>query len=104
MKVLVDNGFVVSELSVAASSVTGMEAGIEQLTDGHLLAGIDAALDALNDDRLRLPTDRELLDLLLAALRVDARLPRLATPTRRPDRGERGSLERTPHLHHHLAG
>lgn len=51
-----------------------METGFEHLDDGQLLAVIDAALDALNDNRLRLPTDREQLDLLLASLRVGGRL------------------------------
>lgn len=51
-----------------------MEAGFEELSDGQLVAVIDAALDALSDDRLRLPTDRELLDQLRAGLVVDARL------------------------------
>ncbi len=51
-----------------------MEAGFERYTDGQLLAVIDAALDALNDDRLRLPGDREQLDLLLTSLRVSGRL------------------------------
>ena len=51
-----------------------MEAGFGELTDGQLVAVIDVALNALGDDRLRLPTDRELLDLLRAGLRVDARL------------------------------
>ena len=51
-----------------------MESGFEQLSDGQLLAVVDAALDALNDDRLRLPSDTEQLDLLLGSLRVGARL------------------------------
>ena len=51
-----------------------MESGFEHLGDGQLLAVVDAALDALNDDRLRLPTDREQLDLLLGSLKVGARL------------------------------
>lgn len=51
-----------------------MEAGFEQRTDSELLAVIDAALDALSDDRLRLPSDRERLDLALSSLRLGARL------------------------------
>jgi hypothetical protein len=51
-----------------------METGFEQHTDGELLAVIDAALNALNDDRLRLPTDTEQLSLLLTSLRVGGRL------------------------------
>ncbi len=51
-----------------------MEAGFEHRTDGELLAVIDAALDALADDRLRLPSDQERLHLALASLRLDARL------------------------------
>ncbi|MGC3993051.1 MAG: DUF222 domain-containing protein [Propionicimonas sp.] len=51
-----------------------MEAGFGQCTDGELLAVIGAALDALNDERLRLPTGREQLELLEASVRLDARL------------------------------
>lgn len=51
-----------------------MEAAFEQYTDGQLLATIGAALDALTDDRLRLPSDAEQLALLKAGLRLDARL------------------------------
>ena len=51
-----------------------MEAAFEQYTDGQLLATIGAALDALTDDRLRLASDAEQLELLKAALRLDARL------------------------------
>ena len=51
-----------------------MEAGFEHRTDSELLAVIGAALDALTDGRLRLPSDREQLDLALASLRLDARL------------------------------
>jgi len=51
-----------------------METGYEQLSDGELLATLDAVLDALTDDRFRCPTDREQLDTLVASLRVDARL------------------------------
>lgn len=64
----------VQEMSVATSSVAVMESGFDQLSDGQLLAVIGAALDALNDDRLRLPTDAEQMDLLLASLRIDGRL------------------------------
>ena len=59
---------------MATFSVIVMETGFDQYSDGQLLAIIDAALDALNDDRLRLPSDREQLDLLLAGLRVGGRL------------------------------
>ncbi len=48
--------------------------GFEQLTDGQLVATIDAVLDALTDDRLRLPSDADQLELLKASLRVDGRL------------------------------
>ncbi|HNV10556.1 MAG TPA: hypothetical protein PKN27_04400, partial [Propionibacteriaceae bacterium] len=51
-----------------------METRFEQLSDGQLLATLDAVLDALTDDRFRCPTDREQLDTLVASLRVDARL------------------------------
>ena len=51
-----------------------METRCEQLTDGQLLATLDAVLDALTDDRFRCPTDREHLDTLVASLRVNARL------------------------------
>jgi hypothetical protein len=44
------------------------------LADSELLAVIDAALDALLDDRVRLATEREQLALLATSLRVDARL------------------------------
>ncbi len=71
---LVDNGFGAREVSVATFSVGVMEAGFEQYADGELLAVIGAALDALCDGRLRLPTDAEQLGLALASLRLDARL------------------------------
>ncbi len=48
--------------------------GFEQFTDGQLLATIDAVMDALTDDRLRLPSDADQLELLKASLRVDGRL------------------------------
>ena len=51
-----------------------MDAGIQGFDDRQLVAVIDAALDALSDDRLRLASDAEQLDLLLAGLRVGARL------------------------------
>ena len=51
-----------------------MDAGFTHYTDGQLLATIGAALDALTDNRLRLPTDAEQLTLLREALRLDARL------------------------------
>ncbi len=49
-----------------------MDESFAELSDGQLLAVIGAALDALTDDRLRLPTDTEQLDQLKAALRLDA--------------------------------
>lgn len=52
----------------------GMDEVLAQFDDGQLLAGIDAAVDALTDDRLRLPSDRERLALLLASVRVVSRL------------------------------
>lgn len=51
-----------------------MDEALAQLDDGRLLAGIDAAVDVLTDDRLRLPTDRERLVLLLESVRVVSRL------------------------------
>jgi hypothetical protein len=51
-----------------------MEASFEGRTDGELLAAIGLVLDALTDDRLRLSTDREQLDLLETSVRVSARL------------------------------
>ena len=51
-----------------------MKEGFDELTDGQLLAIAGAALDALTDDRLRLPSDAEQLALLKDALRLDARL------------------------------
>lgn len=51
-----------------------MEEGFGSMADGELLAVLDHVLDALNDDRLRLPTGAEQLDLLARSLRVDARL------------------------------
>jgi len=51
-----------------------MDESFTELTDGQLLATIGAALDALTDDRLRLPSDAEQLAHLKAALRLDARL------------------------------
>jgi hypothetical protein len=51
-----------------------MDAGFEGFDDRQLVAVIDAALDALSDDRLRLASDAEQLGLLLAGLRVGARL------------------------------
>lgn len=51
-----------------------MKEGFDELTDGQLLAIAGAALDALTDDRLRLPSDAEQLTLLKDALRLDARL------------------------------
>ena len=51
-----------------------MDAGFANYSDGQLVATIGAALDALTDNRLRLPTDAEQLDLLREALQLDARL------------------------------
>lgn len=51
-----------------------MESGFEQLGDGQVLAALNAALDALTDDRLRLPSDAEQLELLQECIRVGARL------------------------------
>ena len=51
-----------------------MERDFGQCDDGQLLATIDACLDALTDDRLRLPTDAEQLELLQDAIRLGARL------------------------------
>ena len=51
-----------------------METGYEQLSDGQLLAVINAALDALSTRRYPFPTDREDLDVLGASLHVEARL------------------------------
>ncbi|MGC3995861.1 MAG: DUF222 domain-containing protein [Propionicimonas sp.] len=62
------------EMSVAVCSVVVMEMGFEQYADGDLVAVMNAALDALTDDRVRLAGDREQLDLLEAAVRLGARL------------------------------
>nr|WP_300144363.1 HNH endonuclease signature motif containing protein [Propionicimonas sp.] len=51
-----------------------MEMGLEGFTDGQLLAVIGAAVDALTDDRLRLPSEAEQLDLLENLVRLGARL------------------------------
>jgi hypothetical protein len=51
-----------------------MEREFGQFSDGQLLAAVDAVLDALSDDRLRLPTDGEQLALLQESIRVGARL------------------------------
>ncbi|MGC3995984.1 MAG: DUF222 domain-containing protein [Propionicimonas sp.] len=48
--------------------------GFGQCTDGELVAVLNAALDALTDDRLRLAGDREQLELLEAGVRLGARL------------------------------
>jgi hypothetical protein len=61
-------------MSEVTFSVLVVEAAFEQYSDGQLLAVIDAALAALTDERLRLPTDREQLELLLTSLRVGGRL------------------------------
>jgi hypothetical protein len=51
-----------------------METGFGQCDDGQLLAIIDTCLDALTDDRLRLPTDTQQLELLHDGIRLAARL------------------------------
>ncbi|MBN9104696.1 MAG: DUF222 domain-containing protein, partial [Propionibacteriaceae bacterium] len=51
-----------------------MEREFEQLTDREILASISSALDALTDDRLRLPTDAEQLSLLQDVIRLGGRL------------------------------
>lgn len=51
-----------------------MNEGFTELADGQLLAVIGAALDALTDDRLRLPSDADQLAQLREALHLDARL------------------------------
>jgi hypothetical protein len=51
-----------------------MEREFGQCDDGQLLAIIDECLDALTDDRLRLPTDAQQLERLQDAIRLGARL------------------------------
>ena len=51
-----------------------MGTGLAGLTGSELLAVMDAALDALGDGRLALESDADLLRLLVAGLRVEARL------------------------------
>lgn len=51
-----------------------MEHQFDDLDDGQLLAAMDAALDVLTADRLRLPGDKERMEVAAAALRVAARL------------------------------
>ncbi|NLT29683.1 MAG: DUF222 domain-containing protein [Propionibacterium sp.] len=52
-----------------------MEHQFEDFDDRRLLATIDAALDVLTDERrLRLPSERERMDVLAAALQVSGRL------------------------------
>jgi hypothetical protein len=51
-----------------------MEQEFGQCDDGQLLATIDACLDALTDDRLRLSTDAEQLGLLQDVVRLGGRL------------------------------
>ncbi|MGC3992857.1 MAG: DUF222 domain-containing protein [Propionicimonas sp.] len=51
-----------------------MEAGFGERTDCELVAVIGAALDALTDDRLRLPSEPEQLALVQAAARLEGRL------------------------------
>ncbi|WP_232547061.1 HNH endonuclease signature motif containing protein [Propioniciclava soli] len=51
-----------------------MTEGLEHLDDAALVALIGRALDALTDDRLRLPSDADRLALLAEAVRVTGRL------------------------------
>ncbi len=51
-----------------------METDFGQCTDSQLLVVIGAALDALTDARLRLPSEAEQLQLFKESLRLDARL------------------------------
>jgi hypothetical protein len=51
-----------------------MEREFGTLNDGELVAVMNACLDALFDDRLRLPSDAEQLTLLQEAVRLDGRL------------------------------
>ncbi|HSN44636.1 MAG TPA: DUF222 domain-containing protein [Propionibacteriaceae bacterium] len=51
-----------------------MEAAFDGFSDSQLVAVLDRVLDALGDDRLRVPTDREQMVLLRSLVRVDARL------------------------------
>ena len=55
-------------------SVFGMSTAFGQLSGGQLVGVLDAVLDALVAERPGVATDREQLDLLLASLRVGARL------------------------------
>ena len=55
-------------------SVAGMELTFEQLDDAALVAVIDAAVSALTDDRVRLQNGQQRLQLLVDAVRLDARL------------------------------
>lgn len=51
-----------------------MEHQFDELDDGQLLAVINAALDVLTSDRLRLPSDRERMDTLSTAVKISSRL------------------------------
>jgi len=51
-----------------------MELTFEQLDDAALVAVIDAAVSALTDDRVRLQNGQQRLQLLVDAVRLDARL------------------------------
>lgn len=51
-----------------------VRAQLGELNDSQLLAVIDSALDNLTDDRLRLPSDRERLELLRRTTRLQARV------------------------------
>ena len=51
-----------------------MELDLGQCTDDELVAVIDAAVSALNDDRIRLDAPAQRLQLLAEAVRLDARM------------------------------
>ena len=51
-----------------------MDQGFEQFTDGQLWVTVEAVLDALTGDRLRVPTDAEQFDGLTALVRVGSRV------------------------------
>ena len=52
-----------------------MERVFDGLSDRQIVAMIGHGLDALSDDRLRLPTDAEQLTLLQEAVRLDPKDP-----------------------------
>ncbi len=81
-------------MSEGVSSVVDMGTEMVGLSGGELLAVMDAALDALGDGRLALEPDADLLRLLVAGLRVGARLHAWQTQlTARLDAREVTSLE-----------